>query len=393
MNLLLEFPVAASLAACLLQYGSAWSALGKGRRTSVPVDDGDLPAVSILKPLKGVDDRLLDNLENFCRLDYPRYEIVLCVQGASDPALRVAWKVREMHPEREIVVVVGDRREGLNPKVNNMMPGYAASKYPFVLISDSNVAPGPGYLREAMAHFRDPSVGLVSHLVRGTGAKTLGARLENQHLNTFILPSVSLLDRMFGMPCVVGKSMLMRREDLDALGGLASVKDYLAEDYVLGEAFRKAGKKVVISGSPVDNVNVYRTPRQFLSRHARWNRMRFSIAGAGYFAELFTNPVGLSLLMVAASRGDAEAWSVAGGVGAAKMAMDYGMHRMLGDRSSPGWILLGPLRDVLAAGLWFSAFFSRNVEWRGRTLRIAGGSRLVPMGEEGAMEPAAEAAR
>ncbi|MGZ4151745.1 MAG: glycosyltransferase, partial [Actinomycetota bacterium] len=87
----------------------------------------------------------------------------------------------------------------------------------------------------------------------------------------------------------------------DAMGGLASVKDFLAEDYVLGGTFRKAGKKVVISGSPVDNVNVYRTPRQFLSRHARWNRMRFSIAGAGYFAELFTNPVGLSLLMVAAA--------------------------------------------------------------------------------------------
>ncbi|RJP22294.1 MAG: glycosyl transferase, partial [Deltaproteobacteria bacterium] len=285
-----------------------------------------------------------------------------------------------------------DCREGLNPKVNNMMPGYAAARYPFVLISDSNVVPAPGYLREAMAHFRDPSVGLVSHLVRGIGAKTLGARLENQHLNTFILPSVSLLDGMFGKPCVVGKSMLMRRADLDAMGGLASVKDYLAEDYVLGESFRKAGKKVVISGAPVDNVNVYRTLRQFLSRHARWNRMRFSIAGAGYFTELFTNPVGLSLLMVASAPGDAEAWSVVGGVGAAKMAMDFGMHRMLGERASPGWVLLGPLRDLMAFGLWFSAFFSRNVEWRGRTLRIARGSRLVPMGEAPVLEPDAEAA-
>src|SRR3989304_6060765 len=174
MNLLLEFPVAASLAACLLQYCSAWRALGKGRRAVGPAHDEEPPAVSILKPLKGVDDRLLDNLENFCRLDYPRYEIVFCVQGARHPALRVARKVKEMHPEREIVVVVGDCRKGLNPKVNNMMPGYAAARYPFVLISDSNVAPAPGYLREAMAHFRDPSVGLVSHLVRGIGAKTVG---------------------------------------------------------------------------------------------------------------------------------------------------------------------------------------------------------------------------
>jgi len=88
MNLLLEFPIAASLAACFLQFGSAWKALGKSRQGAKPEDDGDLPAVSILKPLKGVDDRLLDNLESFCRLDYPRYETVFCVQGASDPALR-----------------------------------------------------------------------------------------------------------------------------------------------------------------------------------------------------------------------------------------------------------------------------------------------------------------
>jgi ceramide glucosyltransferase len=393
MNLLFEFPVAASLAACIMQFGSAWKTVTNGRKSVNPSEDEDLPAVSILKPLKGVDDRLLDNMESFCRLDYPRYEIIFCVQGASDPALRVARRVKETHPEREIAVVVGDSQEGLNPKVNNMMAGYSAARYPFILISDSNVAPAPGYLREAAGHFRDPSVGLVSHLVRGTGAKTLGARLENQHLNTFILPSVSLLDRMFGIPCVVGKSMLMRRDELDAMGGLVSVKDYLAEDYVIGEMFRKAGKRVVISGSPVDNVNVYRSLRQFLSRHARWNRMRFSIAGAKYFAELFTNPVALSLLMVTASPGDAEVWTVAGGVLAAKMTMDYGMQRMLGDRSSPGWILLGPIRDALAAGLWFSAFFSQYVEWRGRTFRITRGSRLVPVGEDAGLEPAAEGVR
>ncbi|MEW6719631.1 MAG: ceramide glucosyltransferase [Thermodesulfobacteriota bacterium] len=387
MILAFELLTAASLAACVVRFGCAWKALREGRRGGAGGDGGVLPPVSILKPLKGVDDGLLDNLSGFCRLDYPEYEIVFCIQGASDPALRVARKVKEMHPGREIRIVASDCREGLNPKVNNMIPGYAAAKHPFVLISDSNVAPDPGYLREAMSHFRDPRVGLVTHFVRGVGAKTLGARLEAQHLNSFILPSVSLLDRVFSMPCVVGKSMLMRRSDLEELGGLRGVKDFLAEDYVLGERFHKAGKKVAVSSSPVDTVSVYRTVGQFFSRHARWNRMRFSIAGPAYFGELLANPVALSLVTVAAAGGDASSLRIAGTVVAAKAALDLSLFLAMGDRASARWAFLGPVRDLMAFGLWFSAFWSRSVEWRGRTLRIAGGSRLVPEGGPVVLEP------
>jgi ceramide glucosyltransferase len=388
---LMECLVSASLAASTLQFGCAWKALRENRRRG-PRADADLPPVTILKPLKGVDDRLLDNLSAFCRLDYPRYEIIFCLQGTSDPALRVARKVKESHPQREISIVASNCRDGLNPKVSNMIPGYAAARYPFVLISDSNVSPDPGYLREAISHFRDPDVGLVSHLVRGVGARSLGARLESQHLNTFILPSVRLLDVMFSLPCVIGKSMLMRRSDFDAVGGFRSVKDYLAEDYMLGERFRKAGKKVVVSSSAVDTVDVYRTVRQFLSRHARWNRMRFSIAGPAYFAELLANPVGLAVPMVAAAAGTGESALLAGLVVGGKMAIDAAMLRVLGEPKSARWAVLGPLRDLMAFGLWFAPFLSRNVEWRGQTLRICRGSRLVPVGEAPPLEPETEAA-
>jgi len=389
-----ELLTAASLAACAVRFGFAWNALREkpGEATTGAADGAAFPPVSILKPLKGVDDRLLDNLAAFCRLDYPEYQIVFCVQGSSDPALRVARKVKEAHPGKDISIVVSDCREGMNPKVSNMIPGYAAAKHPFVMISDSNVAPGPGYLREAVSHFRDHGVGMVSHLVRGAGAKTLGARLESQHLNSFILPSVCILDRMFSIPCVVGKSMLMRRADLDAVGGLHGVKDYLAEDYILGKRFHEAGKKVVISSAPVDTVNMYRTVREFLSRHARWNRMRFSIAGPAYLAELLANPVGLSVPMIAAAGADPSALRIAALVVAAKAVMDLGLFLALGDRSSARWAFLGPVRDLLAFGLWFSAFFSRNVEWRGRRLRIARGSRLVPEDEAPVLAPGEEGA-
>lgn len=382
MILFLEFLVAASLSACFLQLWCAWRSVREARGKRCREDFA--PPISILKPLKGVDDRLLDNLASFCRQDYPKYEILFCLQSPSDPALRVVNKIRELFPAREISVVIGDFRAGLNPKVNNMIPGYQRARYPFVLVSDSNVSVGSEYLREAIAHFRDPAVGLVNHLVRGVGGRSSGAKLDNGHLNTFILGSICLLDRLFGLPCVVGKSMLMRKRDLDALGGLHAAKDFLAEDYTLGKLFRKAGLRVVISGNSVDAVNVYRGVGQFLSRHARWNRMRLSIAGPAYLLELLTNPVFLLLPLLAWSGGDGGSLYVAGFVAIGKAGLDAAMHAIVRAPVRLREITLGPIRDLLAAGIWFSAFFSRNVEWRGRTFRISRGSRLVPADAEAA---------
>lgn len=375
MSHALQIWIAVSVILCLVQGACAVAVLRRRPRSQ---NTSFLPPVSILKPLKGTDDRLLENLERFCRLDYPEYEIVFCVQGENDPALRVARKIRDMHPDRDISIVVGSYHRGLNPKVNNLIPGYRAARHPYVLISDSNVRPRPGYLREAVSHLEDPGVGMVTHLVRGVGAQSLGARLENGHLNSFILPSVVLLDRLLKWPCVVGKSMLMRKADLERVGGLEAVQDVLAEDYVLGSRFRQAGMRVVVSALPVDNMNMYRSVGDFASRHLRWNRMRLWVAGPGYLAEPLSSPLVPALLNLAVTGFSLKAWIAAIFAAGAKLVADSAVSRALGIRGRTGDLLVGPARDLVAFGLWFWAFFGRTVEWRGRTLRITRGSRLVP---------------
>ncbi|MBK7090174.1 MAG: hypothetical protein IPH59_00380 [bacterium] len=60
-----------------------------------------LPAISILKPLKGLDDQLEENLRSFFKLDYPNYEIIFGVADSDDPAVSVVRRLQAEFPPNQ----------------------------------------------------------------------------------------------------------------------------------------------------------------------------------------------------------------------------------------------------------------------------------------------------
>jgi ceramide glucosyltransferase len=378
----------------LLQVGAARSLIrerSESDGSTAPPRETSLPPVSILKPLRGLDDNLFDNLASFCTQDYPEYEILFALQDRNDPAYKVAKKVQDAHPGSNITLVVERCNAGLNPKVNNLIPAYRRSRHPSILISDSNVLVDKNYLREIMRRAQDPAVGLVSNVIRGVGGRSLGAVLENLHLNSFIIGSVSFLDRFLGMPCVIGKSMLMKKADLEALGGLSAFKDILAEDFIIGREMRRAGKKVVLSSYLINNVNEYWSVRRFLNRHTRWGKLRWKIGGYKYLSELLANPVFVAALPIMVSGPARTELSFAGLIALIKVLGDAALGRVI-DAGSPGSgmtkrspfiYLLGPLKDLLIGFLWFVPLLSPTVVWRGNRYLIGKDSRLSPCPETG----------
>lgn len=342
----------------------------------------NMPPISVLKPLKGVDSGLYENLRALATQDYPCFELIFGTADPNDPALGVARRIQREFPQLSVTVVAGGQDLGANPKVSNLAYLSRFARYEHFLISDSNVRPGPDYLRRTAAELSGDNVGLVANLLVGVHGASPGAAMENMHLNSFVVSAVSSAEVVAAHPCVIGKSMLMHRDDLQALGGWQSVKDVLAEDYVLGQRFHRAGRRVVISPYLVPVIAGRRTVREFANRHLRWCQMRRWISPKAYLGEAFLNPIPMFLVASGASvKGDQLLLSALCLMGIAMKAANDSVlvRRLRGQALSRRELAYLPLKDVLVALLWFTAAVVRTIHWRGHRRRIGPGSVLTAL--------------
>ncbi|MFO0693267.1 MAG: glycosyltransferase [Polyangiales bacterium] len=354
-----------------------WSTI---RHTSAPPPafEGELPPLSILKPLKGTEEGLEENLRSFFEQTYPApLEIVFSAEEDDDPGMVLARRVAAKYPDVDVRFVLSDPHFGLNPKVSNLHGAYVAAKYDLVLQSDANVRASQGYLERIVRELLAERAALLSSIVVGVGERSIGAALENLQLTALIGPSMCTALHVAGVNCVVGKSMLMRRSDVQALGGLEDVRDILCEDFILGQKFQQSGRKVLLSTNILENYNHDHTVKQFLARHSRWMKMRVVIHVGSYLADLFANPVFFGFAAMLASGFDRRVVAAFVGIVLYKLAADaFLVRRLRGEPMAFRLLLLGPIKDLVMAGVWFYSMFSRSVVWRGRKLRFGKESRL-----------------
>jgi len=338
-----------------------------------------MPWVSILKPIAGVDDDLRENLESFVDLDYPAYEILFGIAQPDDPGVPVVRAFLAAHPglSAQLVFTSPPRGRVMNPKVAQLIGLARRARGSVLVVSDAGVRVPRSYLRSMVAVLLRPGVGLVSSVIAGVGERTLAAAIDNAQLGVFVAPSVVTAHRLGLWPITVGKSMAMRRADLERVGGFEGVADVLAEDDVLGRRFDAMGYSVELCLDPIESHSVRGSWSRTLDRHARWAKMRRAITPAGFFLELLLSPLMVAaavfLLLPSALSLRMLVFSLVLTWGGAFLSL-----RRLRGRGALVLAALEPLRAAMMLWCWGVACMSRRVVWRGNAFSLGRGSTLYP---------------
>jgi ceramide glucosyltransferase len=344
-----------------------------------PLPESELPPVSILKPLKGVDPEIWESFCSHCEQNYPEFQVIFGVSDPDDPAVEVVRKLQTKYPNRKIELIVCDRVLGANIKVSNLVQMLPAARHELLLVNDSDIRVPSDYLRKAITPLRDASVGLVTCLYRGVASPTLGARLEALGISTDFVPGV--LSARFlekGLHFGLGSTLAFRRRDLEAIGGFEALLDYLADDYELGRRIASTGKKVELSAATVVTFLPAYTLRQFFRHQLRGSRTIRDARRWGYAGLLFTFGLPWALVTLLAARGAPWAWILFALTFAARMAVGFvAAIVVLHDDQFFRYILLLPLRDLIAPLVWVASFMGNRIHWRGDVFDLKNGRLTI----------------
>lgn len=340
------------------------------------------PGVSVLKSLKGLDPAMLDAFRSHCRQTYAGdFELLFGVAGLDDPAVSAVRQLQSEFPDHAIRLIECPQRLGTNGKVSTLIQLVPHARYDFLLINDSDITVSPKYLARVMGEFAPAegkarrAVGLVTALYRGRAHGTLPSRLEALGIATDFLPSVLVarwLER--GLRYGLGSTLAVRRDALEAIGGLVGLVDHLADDYELGARLYRAGYGIAISREVVETSVPAYTWGPFFDHQLRWYRTVRDARPWGYAGLVGTYGLPWALLNVLASGlSPLSLWLLAlifflrlG------MAMTVGAE-VLGDRQVLPALWLLPVRDFVAMGLWAAGFAGNSIVWRGERFLVRQG--------------------
>ncbi len=254
------------------------------------------------------------------------------------------------------------------------------ARHPVLVVSDSDVAVGPGYLRTLAAELAGPRVGAVTCLYRGLPSAGFWSRLCAMAADDQFLPTTLLgLALRLARPCL-GATIALTRDTLARIGGFEAVADQLADDYAIGKAVRQAGLRVVLPAMLVAHSFEEKSLSEAFRHELRWARTIFTVDPVGYIGSGFTHALPLALIGAALRGFDALGLAAILAALVCRLFLKYRLTREF-DLPNPDYALV-VARDILSFFVYLASFWSARIRWRGQDFAVARDGTLLATVEQ-----------
>jgi ceramide glucosyltransferase len=333
------------------------------------------PAVSILKPLKGCDETTAASLESWFNQNYSgQTQILFGAADANDPVCKIVQELLRKNPGRDAQLIICAENRGANAKISKLAQLEPRAKHDLILICDADVRVPPDFLANFVSPLRDEKVGLVNCFYRLANPVTIAMQWEAVAINadfwSMVLQSQSLKPLDFAL----GAAILLRRKNLEEIGGFESLANCLADDYQLGNSIFKNGHGIALCPVVVECWDAPMNWRGVWKHQLRWARTIRVCQPLPYFFSVLLNAglwpslwLGVSLVETKSFCAPIAAivFLLLRIILARNLQRQFTPERKL---ISPFWLV--PVKDLLQAALWLCAFAGNTVEWRGRKMQL-----------------------
>ena len=330
------------------------------------------PAVTILKPLRGIDPNTYEAFVSQVEQHYPTFEILFAARDAHDPAALEVRRLQQTYTQAAIRLITVGPIAAANGKVGVLIELARHAQHPIWVVNDSDIRVDPEYLSRVVAPLGDRSIGVVTCLYRAK-AHNVPAAWEALGIATDFMPSTLVAQLLGVREFGLGSTLAFRASDLQEVGGFAALADYLADDYQLAKRITSLGKRAVLSTYTVETSLAEATWAGIWWHQLRWARTIRTSKGGGY-AGLPITHAGL--------------WAaIALLTGAWMPAATLLTLRVASAVLTAGFVLgsplavafwLAPLWDMYAFSIWLTSYAGRKVRWRDQVLTIDAEGRIQP---------------
>lgn len=324
--------------------------------------------VTILRPVAGLENNLERTLSSAFTLAHKNKEVIFCVGRDNDPVIPLVQKIMAQYPETPSQLLIGDDPISPNPKLNNLIKGWKAAKYDWIVMTDSNVLMPEDYLARLFARWKKDT-GLVVSPPLGTEPENFAADMEAAFLNSY-QARWQLCSDTIGNGFAQGKTLFWRRDILEKGGGIEALADEFAEDAAATKLVRRQGLKVRLTAMPFAQPLGEKKMKSIWDRQVRWAKLRRDSFAFFFYLEILSGIVFPAICLVIAALLGVGSWSsllwflfiwyVVEAIVTGFVSWPMSVRQF-------GAIVV---RDLSLPVLWCSAFGKGGYQWQGHKVDI-----------------------